>query len=107
MCHEPRQRAIYNIWDETSSVLNPTHFIAVNAPMKGQIKLAGTEPANCFSSCNKAKSRIPQNQKYLNNSPLAPSGKQTAAPNFSCTEDHVRERAVSADENAERAKRNP
>jgi len=38
------EAAVYNAWDKSNTLLNSTHFIAVNAPIKGEIEFAGREP---------------------------------------------------------------
>ncbi len=104
------EAAIYNVRNQPAPVLYSTHFIAVNTPKKGEIKLAAAEPKDPVELAQLIKSyncKCARKREYLRHSPPMPSGQQTAAPNFSWTEDHVRERAASADEKEESASRNP
>ena len=100
------QSGIYDVRHEPSALLNSTCFIAVNAPIKGELNLAGIESVNQVKKEKHTKAQA-RKQKHRKDSPPVPSGQQTAAQKLFWIEDQVRERLVSAEENADRATRNP
>ena len=95
-----------DVGDECSTLMSTAHVITVNAPIKGELNLAGIESVNQVKKEKYTKTQV-RKQKHRKDSPPVPSGQQTAAPKLFWIEDQVRERLVSAEENADRAKRNP
>ena len=104
--HALGQGAIQDVRDESSALMNTAHVITVNAPIKGELNLAGIESVNQVKKEKHTKTQA-RKQKHRKDSPPVPSGQQTAAQKLFWIEDQVRERLVSAEENADRAKRNP
>jgi hypothetical protein len=86
--------------------MSKAHVITVNAPIKGELNLAGIESVNQVKKEKHTKAQA-RKQKHRKDSPPVPSGQQTAAQKLFWIEDQVRERLVSAEENADRATRNP